>query len=217
MNISPRNIFAVLSLVCLTTSAIRAETLYLSNLAESSPNGFSYASDRWLSQSFQTGTEEAYNLDTITISSGGQFGGTIEGFSMQIFTDNAGVPGTSLGNLAGAPPLTFQPYTYTADNMTLAGSTKYWIVLSTTNPLASGSLFWRSTDSTSFNAAGNWVVPMAQAKMSLDGGGSWQTLNAVGGAFQFSATATVPEPSACILAGMGMLVLGRCWWRRALR
>ena len=83
---------------------------------------------------FTTGTSEL-NLNSLVLSFVSSFDTTLNqgGFTVSLYSDNAGLPGANLGIVflgSSAPALTSE-YTYTVCNpCTLAANTNYWVVAS---------------------------------------------------------------------------------------
>ncbi len=178
-------------------------TLFLSNLGETSFNGIVAASDQWLAMQFTTGTTPAgYNLDSVGFLSGGTLGSP-SGFSLSIYTDNSGKPGSSLAALSGSanPSALSSIYSYTASGVTLSSLTPYWVVAKAATPKATGGYAWAITSSTNYFSDDGWSTVTLSAG-SADAGSSWVP---TGGIYQFSVEATaVPEPQTFALLGLGL-------------
>lgn len=213
------NLFARTSLLflatlsCIVIPRAGAQILYVSNLSESSPNAIAVGSNRWIAQPFETGDAEQYALDTVTLDIGNIIGSP-QGFTVRIFSDNAGTPSVSVGALSGS--LSIGEIPFDASGITLDGSSTYWIVLSTDSLLSSGSFpFWKFTNSSSFAAQDEWSIPLAQARESADAGTNWTPSFSVAGGYQFSIDAVaIPEPAPLALGGVAAAAFAFRWRRR---
>ncbi len=137
-------------------------------------------------QSFTTGssaiTNEAISI-TIAMANanGNDFGGSTD-FTVSIYSDNSGVPNSSLFTLSGNnDPKTVGEYTYTG-TVSLNASTTYHIVLTATT--ANPGYVARSTSATEFNEVGGFSVP-TQIQQQFNGG-AWT--NPSFGYLKFSLT-----------------------------
>lgn len=180
-------------------------TLYVSNLGQPSTGSAPVASDQWIADVFRTGLNPGgYELNSIQMLMNAA-SNTPSGFTVSIFDDSgpSGKPGISLGSLAGpADPSASGIYDYTASGLTLRPATRYMVTVSSATPLASGSYNWSLPDS-GRTVDGDWVI--AGAYSSLDNGLSWGSTRWT---LQYAIYATaVPEPSALLLAGFGVLCL----------
>jgi len=154
-------------------------------------------------------------LDTLSLSSPGTVrsvqwwggyccagGQSADTFTIQFYSDVAGVPGAVFQTYAVAPTLVdtgntvagFEVFQYTADVPdTLLSAGNYWI-----------SIF----NDTTADPANNWFwATSAQTGTSyeIDGGGA-PILNGVSLAFNLADTSSpsVPEPSTLLLSGLGL-------------
>lgn len=165
----------------------------------------------WLAAPFQTGSSAAsYALNSVTLAleSGGA---TVAsgGFTVSIFGNNSGVPGSMIsgGALSGSVnPSTTGAFTYTASDATLAPSTTYWVVARVaTGP---GSVYqWRyAADTTQEANAPGWTIDGFYAYRS-NGAVDWFADN-LSQPFMMAIDASpVPEPSEyASVAGVGVLV-----------
>jgi hypothetical protein len=152
-----------------------------------------------LAQSFTMGTQPL-TLSDVTLKIDRLNGGG--GISVTVFSDNAGVPGSSLQILSGpSDPLPGQPSGTTGNvdytgNLSLSPSTTYWIEVRTSNGNNSGYAWWETLTPSNAGSGtlGAWAV-----------GGNGMTPywhnNGTTRAMLLSVTA-VPEPS------QGALVVG---------
>lgn len=204
---SPLHLLAcVAGWLCALASAA-AQTVYVSNLGEPPVNGILIASDRWIAQPFVSGTSVGYELDTISFSSAGAFGSP-SGFSLRLFSDNAGSPGSSLGSLIGSEPTPSGVYTYTASGITLSASTKYWAVLSADTDIATGGYFWRLAGTANFTSQDGWSLAVGESMFSANSGGIW---TGSGNNYMLSVSGSaVPEPASTAVF-MGAVALISAW------
>jgi hypothetical protein len=203
---------AVIALVT-ATSALPA-TLAVSNLGETSLGNAAIspfggdANGSALAQAFTTGTLApgftAFNLDSLTFSLSEQGGDAPGSVTVQLYTVGGGnIPGTLLATLTGPDPVGSTPanYSYTPTApFSLAPSTTYFAVLTTTQPSVSSGPFYRAavTGSTSETGLPGWSI--ADFSRQNGGGSVWVSDSPV--QLEVMATA-VPEPSSvALLAGV---------------
>lgn len=183
-----------------------AQVTYVSNLADSSAADGLVEQTDWFASSFETGTDPlGYELNSIRVDLD-EFTGAASGFSVSLFSDNGGKPGTSLGTLSGsADPVAGGIYTYITSGIALSPSTPYWIVSATASAEPTG-FYWAITTSTTDSTSDGWSIDNMDMRVSHNQGGSWGSANP--GAGQFSVTATsVPEPLALPCAAAALLML----------
>ena len=147
---------------------------------------------------FTTGSA-ATSLASVSVKLGGADlgtgGGTLGTFSLALYSDAGGLPGSSVATLSGnaAPPYA-GVYTFTnASPVVLGATTTYWVVASTSGGTGSGSFYrWSSSAGATFDAGSIWT-----------GGGAAETQGGVwysgSGPTLFSVTVARPEPPAVSL------------------
>lgn len=135
-----------------------------------------------IAQPFTTGSS-AFTSVSVTIDFDSGSGGSV---SVEIFDESGGAPGSSIGGLSGsASPGTGQE-TYSG-NVSLAASTNYFIVLSS----SSGVYNVRNTSTGNISTADGFSAP----NTTYTRGTSDISWNAVGSnRFKFSLTASNPSP-----------------------
>ena len=207
------------ALLCLAAVATgRAQTVAFSTLGLTGAGyrGPSFASGSGheaVAQAFTTGGT-AMNLSAITLAFNynGDFS---SGFSLAVYSNNSGAPGTLLETLSGASePNTTANYSYTSGASTLlSANTTYWWVASVT-PSGTPSFNILLTSSPSGTNSNGWGIGNAYTAVQTDT--TFGSLSAVGGrSFQFSVetTSAIPEPST-YAALAGAAVLGLAIYRR---
>ena len=186
---------------CLCFRAANGQSLlYVSNLSQPSATDVPVGSDSWYAVSFTTGNYSlGYSLNGIQLLMHGITGNPF-GFGVSIYRADGGFPGNSIvGNLTGSDPVLNRTYTYTASDITLSPSTRYFVVAHSSTPVTTGSFLW-SSPSTSFSETlGGWAYGPYHSKSS--DGAIWSR---AAPDLQFALYATaIPEPSSLALLGIG--------------
>jgi hypothetical protein len=128
-------------------------------------------------QSFTTGADpvtlasvtlQIYNRADLYVDGGG--------FTVSLYSDNAGVPGALLAVLAGNDtPNVDGPYTYTAPPVTrLAATTTYWIWASVSPPPPYRGYSWAVASDLSETALPGWSLGACGSLSLHNGAGSWE-------------------------------------------
>ncbi|MGB8369561.1 MAG: choice-of-anchor R domain-containing protein [Limisphaerales bacterium] len=200
----------ILTLVLLLPLMAQAQgTLYVSNLGQAPNGSVAVASDSWVAELFRTGTDSGgYDLNSVQLLMDAALGSP-NAFTVLLYSNNSNFePGSSLGSLTGSDPAGGGNFTYTASSITLLPSTFYWIVITSTTPLASGSYYWSLADTFNYSSSNGWGI--GSYDKSSDGS-SWVSNRS--NPLQFAVDAsTIPEPSTLALAGLGLACLS--FWRR---
>ena len=186
-----------------------AQITYVSNLTATTVADGLVEQTSWFASQFTTGPDAlGYALNAIQVGLDGTAGNP-SGFSLTLFSDNSGAPGTSLGPLSGSTnPSTAGTYTYTASGIALSPSTPYWIVLATASAQPTG-YYWNITSSTTYTSSDAWEINTTQMYGSHDQGTSWSKSGAdSAGQFNVSATA-VPEPGTLAVVALASPALLR--------
>ena len=177
----------------------RAETV-LSNLTATVSSTDYVQSGAWFAQSFDTDAQ-AWTLNSVTVSSdGGNSNFNTGNFFLDLYdsTGSGGsrTPGALVGNLSGTDkPILQQLYTYTAAGISLAPSSRYWLVFGVT----SGNPDYNFNYAEDVAATGVWSYPYGGSfggivAESSNQGGSWSLSNYGPFLLEFDATAAaVPE------------------------
>lgn len=207
---------ALLCLAAVTTGraqTVAFSTLGLTGAGYRGPSFGSGSGHEAVAQAFTTGGT-AMNLSAINLAFNynGDFS---SGFSLAVYSNNSGAPGTLLETLSGASePNTTANYSYTSGTSTLlSANTTYWWV-ATVTPSGTPSFNILLTASPSGTNGNGWSIGNAYTAVQSDT--TFSSFSAVGGrSFQFSVetTSAIPEPST-YAALAGAAVLGLAVYRR---
>lgn len=214
-----RTIFAAVVIELGSCSVARPQSqLVASNLSESTVRTKEIAQDSWVAVTFTTGTNpNGYSLDSIQLSMG-ESTGSPDGFNLSLY---AVVPGgtigspdfdRNLGDLSGSDPLSEGVFSYSAFGLTLAPSTSYFVVATSSTSAEIGAFQWNVPSSGAYDSIEDWT--MVGARLESDNGADWSTVR---GLLQYGVSATaIPEPSTLVLLGCGAL-FAAIRLRRAMR
>jgi hypothetical protein len=172
-----------LGLLLISGNLTQAQSTAVSNLGtttDAASYAIIYSSigyNQSYAQSFTTGADPA-TLASVTLQIRNQIGLAVDGggFTVSLYSDNAGVPGALLSVLTGnATPKVDGPYTYTAPPGTpLAADTTYWIWATVSPPLPYKGYSWAVASDMSETALSGWSLG-ACGSLTLSGGvGSWE-------------------------------------------
>ncbi len=203
-------ILTLAALVVLAPQPAAAQSaLYVSNLGGSSGSPLFVGSTEWIAAEFATGTNVGgYELNSIQLAMA-RADLPPGPFSVMLFGDNNGQPGSSVGVLEGnLDPVTPGTYTYTASDVALSSSTAYWVVATS----GAGLYFWNETLSGNYDSANGWSMNLVTA--SSPDGARWFLSNSEFPQFGVNATAAVPEPQSFALFTLACLIA--CLRRRAI-
>jgi hypothetical protein len=173
--------------------------VYVSSI-NTPPGGFGeVAGNSWLAQGFGTGSHSSGYMVTgvqlqLTNATGNPSGLTVSIYSQNNLIPH--LPGSSLGPLTGdANPLSGGIYSYSAASVVLSPNTRYYLVVTSSQPLSMGAFRWQ-TKATTSPVEMNGLSSGFPAE-SVDGT-AWE--RRASSMFQFSVTAmTVPEPRGLTL------------------
>lgn len=183
----------------------------VSNLTESRVDAVSVTTGAWWASSFTTHSETSYTLNSVSLKFSAA-ANTSGNFFVRLYSNNSGVPGSSLETLSGtANPSSATTYSFTSTGTTLSAGTRYWLVAGVTS--GAGDYKWDWTNSTAQNSVEgqSWGIGDDDVHTSTNSGSSWVF---DGAAMQFSVNATaVPEPGT-YAALFGLAALGVVAWRR---
>lgn len=136
-------------------------------------------------------------------------GGPGSQFFVDLYSDNAGHPGSVLEVLSGNNnPTTSADYLYTSTGTLLSANTTYWIVAGINPAGTSAFEYWNQINSAPAPSVGSGPG----LRFSLDGGSSWNNQAGVATVMTVRGTTAVPEPCSMgllAMAGVGMLNLRR--------
>lgn len=174
----------------------------------------SVLSGQWVAAPFLTGTSPT-KLNSISLVEY-TVGEPTGSFSVSIYGDNNGLPGSLLpnGGLTG-PSMpqgaSFLLLDYTAPQpLMLSPNTKYWVVASSDNSSNEDTYAWPSADTTSYTTSVGWQFFDKYAR-SANFGATWQS-SGVGIADGYGPQllaingTVVPEPSTAVLLVIGRVV-----------
>ena len=156
-----------------------------------------------LAQKFTVGSSAILGQATLQMGSG-----NAHLFYVDIFSDAAGKPGTSLARLAGPFSPTAGANTYTG-SVPLSSGTNYWVVAST-SPIHNELETWSVTTTTTETAQSGWSLADTYA-YSINGGSTWDEGGASMQVSLEGSLVAAPEPSRSLLtlAALGCLALRR--------
>jgi hypothetical protein len=179
-------------------------SLYVSSLGTTNPIFVGLGANYSMAQPFETGTApSAYALNSVQMLMlvTGTPGGS--DLHVSLYSDNGGQPGSSLTPLSGSDPTSSGVCTYTASGVLLAPSTTYWILV-TSGLVQNGFpvFLWGATQSSDYVSNGGWSLG---APLYSTDSANWQAAPYYAG--QIAIRATVPEPSACALLGLGLAMV----------
>jgi hypothetical protein len=195
----------------------RAETV-LSNLTADISSTQYIEANQWVAQSFDTNAQ-AWTLNSVSLSSDGAgplyANGNFFAFvHASTGTGDSRLPGASLGQLTGTDnPSGSQVYSYTAEDIVLDPSSRYWVVMGVSDGTSSYDLNYADVVA----ATGVWSYPYGGRfggilAESSNYGGSWTLSNYGPFLMEFDATAiapsSVPEIDPNSLGSVLALVLG---------
>ncbi len=204
--------FCGLSLV---SAATGSAAVAVSNLADTTTNSAGVSASAGspgqnVAGEFTTGS--AANLADVTLSLAGN-AALSAGFSVALYSDSGGSPGSNLVGLTGNSSPGTGIYVYTAATpYALSSGTSYWIVA--TESGSAGTLWNQTSDSSSTGEPG-WSLGPTKYQPAV--GGSWSTgiFNPFGPPFESPGTGNVqfsvdvvPEPASfaiAAIAGIGLL------------
>jgi hypothetical protein len=170
-----------------------------------SSGGTSLNNTTWRAQGFTIGAGVTdLELATVTIGFSVSSGGSAD-VRLDLYSNNSGVPGSSLFNTTKTLAANTLNLPITFDfNQTLSAATTYWIVAQKTG--GAGTLVWRPASPTAapttLNASG-WTN--GGGTTSSDDGVTWGSTGN-GSSNSISITA-VPEPSAFVMLSLGAIGL----------
>jgi hypothetical protein len=177
-------------------------TTYLSNLGQSSSRSFPVASDKWIAQSFLTGTDSGgYMLNSVQLRMDAASGNPNDfDVSIDHVVADVGVgiiPASSLGSLSSSDPAAGGIFTYTTSHIALRPATLYFVVVTSATAMAQGAYNWSGLSS---GAQSNNMWSIGPYSDFSTDGLNWDTGRNAG--FQFAISATpIPEPSSLSLLG----------------
>jgi hypothetical protein len=187
---------------CAAAPTVEAQgTVFVSNLGSTNPIFVGLGPNYWMAQPFVTGpTNTEYVLNSIQLLM--LVTGSSSGTNLQVslYNNNGGVPGTSLALLNGSDPTSSGVCTYTASGVTMAPSTTYWILVSSGLMQFGFPVFLAgASQTTNYVSNADWSLSAPMYSTDLT---TWQL--APYNAGQIAIRATVPEPSVCMLIGLGL-------------
>ena len=187
-------------------------TLYLSNLGQTPTGSLSIGSDSWIASSFFTGTNAGgYALNSVQLLMKAA-SGSPSGFDVSIYNLSSSspyVPQNSLGSLSGSSnPSAGGLFTYTASDITLLPSTSYFVLVTSSTPIAQGAYVLSAVFGNSNRGSDGGIIDGDY--YSSPDGLNWQFSRSYTGQFAIYVT-DVPEPSiiSLFMLGSGVLIYVR--------
>jgi hypothetical protein len=175
-------------------------TLYVSNLGQGPTGSAAVGSDAWIAQIIRTGANpDGYLLNSLQLLMN-PAAGTPSNFAVSIYSGAGANPGSSLGSLMGPDPAAGGVFTYSTTGIPLVATRVYYVVLTSTTPVAAGAYEWSATSP--LTSSNGWLI--ADGYYTSNDGLTW-ALPTRGRSLQLALFGTaVPEPGAGALVGLGM-------------
>ena len=136
---------------------------------------------------------------------------SLDGIFMQVYTDNAGLPGSPLGSRMETPTISDvvsnQTFTRVGAAASLSPGTTYWMVLGVDVPSSDANPIYRRTNQTPGDGPGVMGLGL---RTSLNDGGSWAYQNPNDANFSVRMQINgVPEPASLGLIALALPALLR--------
>lgn len=200
---------AACALLCAAVVAPSHADVLVDNLGEPIRNPAHVGNDFWSAQSFITAGGGALRLDAVTLRLGVLH--DAPSIRAELHADSGGSPGSLLASF-GLPLLDGGP-THNAvlavpSGLMLQPATSYWLVLGVDG---AGGLDWSYAAGNAASGSGSF----GDYAFSLTQGLSWTGFGLEDPYMARIEVSPVPEPSAAMLAPMGLLVLAWLARRRA--
>jgi len=185
-----------------------ADTNIVGDFNTSLANGGIYAR---LAQKFTAGASTVLGSATLLMAAGGT---NTDQFRVDIYSNNAGNPGTPLAQLSGPGNPAAGENTWTG-TVPVTSGTSYWIVTSVTafpnpNSAVGQKKFWSYTDSLSETGDSGWSIA-DQLKFSSNNGLSWDLFDGSAQMLSLGSVDVAPEPTraALFMIGLAGMVMRR--------
>jgi hypothetical protein len=183
-------------------------TTFLSNLGQTPDGNNLVGSDSWLAAGFVTGGNTGgYVLNSVLIELMDP-SGVPGNLTVMLYSDRLGgiSPATSLAVLGGpVAPSTSGTYTYTpGSSLTLSPGNDYFVVVTASSMVATGSYNWSASGVNNYNPSGGWIS--LAGGWTSSNGTSWANSSAVFSQFAINAT-PAPEPGMMGLLAAGGLIV----------
>lgn len=149
-----------------------------------------------LAQGFNTGTSSLLDIQSVTLGLFLSNSGTSQNLSVSIYSDSSGSPGSILFGSQPVPVGNTGTYTFPFSGASLLASTSYWVV-----PEGPASWHLDALDSSpaGLNSSGYSYTGTKRNQPSI----GWTTPSPNLTSYSVSVVA-VPEPSAIVMAGIGI-------------
>lgn len=195
----------VLSTVLWSSNSEAQGTLYVSNLSQTPTGHAQIGSDSWIAQAFWlgfSGDTRSNTLNSVQLLLNAA-SGSPHGFTVSIYSGGSSGPQSSLGSLSGSyNPVSGGVYTYTTSGITILPGRDYFVVVTSTTPLALGAFDWSAASSFTQSPGTGWTID--NTFYSSVNGMSWRS-HVRGNVFQMAIYATpIPEPSSSLLFVLGL-------------
>lgn len=192
----------------LTTLTAKSQgTLYVSNINEQTVGEDSVSSDKWITQSFLTGTNSAgYILNKVELLMSEPIGEPY-GFEVYLYERKPGQinPGDKIGELYGIEPTDAGTYSFDAEGIYLEPFGNYYTVVTALSPNYEGSYMWCTTSNIK-GGKDRWIID--DMNYISNDGNNWQGKRYT---HQIAVYATpVPETRTMLLVGLGLIGIIAC-------